>query len=141
MRIVRWVLAVALFAGLFYASWEFVARNSEPMGVHYVAGEIVDVARWLVLTVCFLGGATAMGLVFVYQQVKSGLVARRYRRTVARLEAEIHQLRNLPLAVGELLATDTASNSAPNSRVRLRRIRWSVPRTISRPQSLCRNAP
>ena len=112
MRIVRWVLAVALFVGLFYSTWEFVAQNSEPMSVHYVAGEVVGVARWLVLTVCFVGGATAMGLVFAYQQVRSGLVERRYRRTVSLLEAEIHQLRNLPLAAEEPLPSDSGSLEA-----------------------------
>ena len=34
----------------------------------------------------------------MYEVLKKGLVARRYRKVVKGLESEIHQLRNLPLA-------------------------------------------
>ncbi len=33
-----------------------------------------------------------------YQMARAGLVSRGYRKKLARLETEVHQLRNLPLA-------------------------------------------
>ena len=48
-----------------------------------------------------LRGAGFTSASLFYQVARKSLVARRYRKTVAGLESEIHQLRNLPLASSE----------------------------------------
>jgi hypothetical protein len=56
---------------------------------------------WQALLVAFAAGAAGVGLGALWQVLRLGMLARRYRRTVGRLESEIHQLRNLPLAGDE----------------------------------------
>ena len=56
---------------------------------------------WAVIVCSFAAGAGLVGLYTAYRGVRAGLVARRYRVAVQELEAEVHQLRNLPLAAEE----------------------------------------
>jgi hypothetical protein len=66
--------------------------------VSYVLGEFTGVPLWAVLLVSFASGVALAGIVALYRLAKLGLITRRYRKTVHGLEAEVHQLRNLPLA-------------------------------------------
>ena len=43
-------------------------------------------------------GAASVGILAVYRLVRLGMLARRYRKLAAKLEVEVHELRNLPLA-------------------------------------------
>jgi len=52
---------------------------------------------WKILCVSFLLGAAAASLVCLFQIVRLSLTARRYRKALGQLEAEIHELRTLPL--------------------------------------------
>ena len=51
--------------------------------------------------IAFLIGAAVMGLLMMFRMARLSLLARRYRKLANGLEAEIHQLRNLPLATEE----------------------------------------
>jgi len=97
----RWVprlLALALFVGALYVGWRFAAENGDLVRVHFVVGEVENVALWKVLLVTFAGGAVCAGLGWIYLFFKNLLTSHRYKKMLGGLESEIHQLRNLPLA-------------------------------------------
>lgn len=105
MRTARWVLVVAVFAGLWLAAWRFATDNSELVTIQYVFGEFEGVSLWLALLCAFLAGAVVVGLLGMVGAAKLRLEARRYRKAVRSLEAEVHQLRNLPLTAEETEVT------------------------------------
>ncbi len=98
MRWVRRALLLALLVGATTVGWQFAAENQEPVSVHYLTGELEDMALWKVLLGCFGSGAGLVTLFTMFASAKNGLVSRRYRKAIGGLEAEVHQLRNLPLA-------------------------------------------
>jgi uncharacterized integral membrane protein len=98
MTIVRRLLVLALFAGAFAATWQFVGRNAAPVDVDFWFRRTPSQPLWLVLLASFALGALAAGLALTFRMARLSLLARRYRRAVAALESEVHQLRNLPLA-------------------------------------------
>ena len=98
MRAVRRVLAIAAFVGLLVLGWRFAAEHPQPVRIHYGVGETGDVALWVALLGAFGAGAASVGALAAYQLVRVGMLARRYRKAAAKLEVEVHELRNLPLA-------------------------------------------
>jgi uncharacterized integral membrane protein len=114
MRIVRRLVLLAVFVGILVLGWTFGSRNSEPVAVSYVFGELPAVPLWAVVLGSFCAGAAVAGVLSLFELTKQGLVARRYRKTAEGLESEIHQMRNLPLVAsdeegGEARATDERS--------------------------------
>ncbi len=101
MRLVRRLLGIAVFVALLVGGWRFTAGNSGTLTIHYVFGEVAEVSVWAALIAAFLVGAVCAGTLAAYQIAKLGMVTRRYRKAVRGLEAEVHQLRNLPLAAEE----------------------------------------
>ncbi len=101
MRWARRLLLIATFVGVLVLGWRFAAENSTPVTVGYLLGEWVGVALWLVVLLAFGVGVAVAGLLAVYQLARLALVTRRYRKTAHEFEAEVHQLRNLPLASDE----------------------------------------
>ncbi len=98
MRVARRLLALGIFLAVLIGAWRFASENSEPVRVYFWLGEITEVELWVVLAMAFLAGALSTGLLVSYRLARAGLLARRYRVAVTGLEAELHQLRNLPLA-------------------------------------------
>ncbi len=88
-------------AGLLYLAWRIVTQNGALVTVDYLLGGI-ELPVWQALLFAFATGAFLVGLFTLYHMLRSGLVARRYRKKLGRLEAEVHQLRNLPLSPGSL---------------------------------------
>jgi uncharacterized integral membrane protein len=101
MRTARRLLGIAVFVALLVAGWRFAADNSEVVTVHYVVGQFEGVSVWLALLCAFLAGAVVVVLFGTVGAAKLRLEARRYRKLVRDLEAEVHQLRNLPLTAEE----------------------------------------
>jgi hypothetical protein len=97
MRWVRRLLGLAVFVGTFWGIWHFAKENATVVAVSYVFG-VVDVAVWQALLASFAAGFALSGAGWLLFGVRSRMVQRRYRKAVGGLEAEIHQLRNLPLA-------------------------------------------
>ena len=93
----RRLLAVGLFVGLFVALWQFVGGNADPVDIDLLVLRI-PLPLWLALLGAFGLGALCAGASLVYQLAKRSFATRRYRKKLAGLESEIHQLRNLPLA-------------------------------------------
>jgi len=78
--------------------WEFAASNAQLVPVHYPGGQFADRALWVVLLVAFGSGVALASLVAVVRGARIRLVSRRYRKLVDSLQAEVHQLRSLPLS-------------------------------------------
>ena len=97
MRWLRRLLLLAVIVGTMVAGWRFASENQEPVSVNYVVGELVAVPLWQVLLVAFGSGAGIVALFSLLASARNGLARRRYRKEIGGLEAEIHQLRNLPL--------------------------------------------
>jgi len=111
----RWLprlLALALFLGALVVGWRFASENVSSVRVHFVIGEVAEIALWKALLVAFAGGAACAGLGWLRLAVKSGLMNRRYRRMLGDLESEIHQLRNLPLAPDPVTPSDVSAGVA-----------------------------
>jgi uncharacterized integral membrane protein len=98
MRLLVRLFWVALFVGVLVLGWTFRAQNESQVTISYAFGQFPPVPQWLALLAAFAVGAAAAGLIGVYQVAKLRLLTRRFRKTVRGLEAEVHQLRTLPLA-------------------------------------------
>ena len=98
MRLVLRLFWVACFVGVLVVGWRFAAANGAEVPISYVFGELAPVPQWLALLVAVAVGVALSGLVGLYQVAKLRLVTRRFRKTVRGLEAEVHQLRALPLS-------------------------------------------
>ncbi len=101
MRWLRRLPWIVLFVAVLLAGWWFPAHNAALVSLDYGLGVTGEVPLWLALLLAFGLGAAAAGLVGTYQATRLSLVSRRYRRTARDLEAEVHQLRNLPLSAVE----------------------------------------
>ena len=98
MVLARRALAAAVFVGALVVGWAFASENSAPVSVSVLVGEALEVKVWVALLAAFGLGAVVCAILMLYQVAKLRLVAHRQRRVMARLEVEIHELRNLPLA-------------------------------------------
>jgi len=98
MRWLRRLLLLAVIVTVMVAGWRFASENQEAVTVHYVVGELAGIALWQVILLAFGTGAVLVALFALFFSARSGLAQRRYRKAIGGLEAEIHQLRNLPLA-------------------------------------------
>lgn len=111
----RWLprlLALALFLGALLVGWRFASQNAGIVRVHFVIGEIPEVALWKALLGAFAAGAACAGLGWLQLAVKNGLMLRRYRKMLGDLESEVHQLRNLPLAPDSVTPSDARAGAA-----------------------------
>jgi uncharacterized integral membrane protein len=113
MRWLRRLLLLAVIVALMVAGWRFASENQAPVTVNYVFGQFAAVELWKVLLASFAAGAGLVALYLLFSSARNGLARHRYRKAIGGLEAEIHQLRNLPLAP-ESKATDPTS-LAPGS--------------------------
>ena len=101
MRVVRRLLWVALAALVLVVGWRFASQNGTPVTIDLIVMRLGDAPLWVGLVSAFGLGAVCAGLGALYEVTRLGLLARRYRKAVVRLESEIHQLRNLPLSGDE----------------------------------------
>src|SRR5258705_11769112 len=93
----RWIW-VALIAAFMFGGWSLKAENSVAVDVDFLFGEIRGVELWEALLVAFAAGFALAGAGWLWQSVRARMILRRYRKEGGGLEAELHQLRNLPLA-------------------------------------------
>ena len=98
MRALRRALAIAVFVALLVAGWRFAANHPHPVRIHYLVGETGELALWVALLGAFAAGGVIVGVLAAFQLARLSMLARRWRKSAARLEAEVHELRNLPLA-------------------------------------------
>jgi len=106
MLIVRRVALLIFFVGLLWIGWKFAHGNAERVSIDLLALRFEGVSLWLVQLLSFTLGGIVVGLIVMVEVVRSNLMTRRYRKQVSKLEAEIHQLRNLPLSGGDPALAD-----------------------------------
>jgi uncharacterized integral membrane protein len=114
MRTFRRVLALAVFVAALVLGWRFAGANLEPVRIQYLLGTSGELPLWGALVASFGVGFALAGLLGLYQMARLSLTARRWRKVAHGLEAELHQLRNLPLAApGDASARGSAGAPAP----------------------------
>ena len=106
----RRILLAAIFIALIVVVRLFPDRNENLVDIDLLFTKVAGVELWLALGASFVGGSLLALLVSALFLIKSGLVGRRYRKAISDLEAEVHHLRNLPLASGDLIE-DAVSSS------------------------------
>ena len=102
MRILRRTIAAALLVALVVVVRLFPDQNRVPVDIDLLVISIPGIELWLVLLVSFAAGIGCALLISSLLWLKSGFLGRRYRKAISELEAEVHHLRNLPLASGDL---------------------------------------
>ena len=117
MGIVRRIVWLAIFVMALVGGWEFAGNNGSPVRVDYVLGQFDAVPLWLALVASAVGGLGVGVLALTARLPRASLAQRRYRKTVAALEAEVHQLRNLPVADQGALAAGQTPQAAPAAEV------------------------
>jgi uncharacterized integral membrane protein len=108
--LIRRLVAGAIFAAMLIAGWTFAHRNEVVVDVDLLALRVAEVRLWLALLAAFTAGGLIAGAVGMLSLARAGMVARRYRRTVAGLESEVHELRNLPLASSDAAGSQPVRN-------------------------------
>jgi uncharacterized membrane protein YciS (DUF1049 family) len=99
MRWLRRWLGVALIAVVLIGGWSLKSVNADTVHVNFLLGE-VPVELWEALVCAFAAGFALAGAGWLWSSLRARMMLRRYRKEVGGLEAEVHQLRNLPLATG-----------------------------------------
>jgi uncharacterized membrane protein YciS (DUF1049 family) len=98
MKWLRTGLVSALTLALLLVTWKFRAGNAGAIDVDLVWARLPNVEVWWALSVA-VGFGIAIGAFFVgFAWLRQRILNRRYRRAIAKLESEIHQLRSLPLS-------------------------------------------
>ena len=111
MQVVRRLLGIAFFVAVLMLGWNFAAEQSGTVTIRLPFVPPLEVTLWAALLTAFALGVGLTGVVAMLRATRQGLVARRYRKMIRDLEAEIHQLRNLPLAADEPAPATKAGGS------------------------------
>lgn len=117
MLIVRRVMLAAIVILLIVVVRLFPDQNDARVNIDLLLLSIEGVSLWFALVATFIGGALLTGLFASLLLIRAGLLRRRYRKAIADLEAEVHHLRNLPLATGDSsdLEVEADSISPPST--------------------------
>ena len=108
MRQLRLLLFLVLLVGAAVGGAKFSSENETLVSISYVFGTLSGIPIWLVLVSSFSLGVGLCVLVLAGRLTRATLAQRRYRKTIAGLESEVHQLRNLPID-GEPLSEAVSS--------------------------------
>ncbi len=101
MLMLRRIVLAAIVIALVVVVRLFPDQNDTRVDIDLLLTSIEGVSLWFALVATFVGGALLAGLLSSLLLIKAGLLGRRYRKAIADLEAEVHHLRNLPLASGD----------------------------------------
>ncbi len=97
MLFARRLILVVVFVALLVGGWYFAADNSGTVVIHHPGGELGEFRIWVALAGSFGVGVLLAAIVAIYRGARLRLVQRRYRKMLDGLQAEVHQLRSLPL--------------------------------------------
>lgn len=98
MKWLRRLFFVAIVVGIVWVGVLFSRANATPLDIDLLLRTIPAVPAWLGLIGSVAVGAALAFLLSGFELAKQGLVSRRYRKRIDSLEAEVHQLRTLPLS-------------------------------------------
>lgn len=114
MTWVRRILLLAVIAALVVGGHLFVRNNEQTVELDFVLFRVEAVSVWIVLLGAFGGGLVLAGVVAILRGARLRLLVRRYRKEARDLSAELHELRNLPLASGTGGAEEGESPAIPD---------------------------
>jgi hypothetical protein len=114
---VRRAAIAAVFIGLLISGWWFAGQHAEPVTLRDPFRAHEGIALWKALLGAFASGFALAAALAAWQLAKLSLAARRYRRALRGAEAEVHQLRNLPLADEEEAAPTQHAEPEPLARL------------------------
>ncbi len=100
-RFLLWVLVVGLVVGALVFGKLFPDANSTPVDIDLLWIRVPNVEAWLLLVGSMLFGGLLATLVVGFAWLKARVLNRRYLKVIKRLEAELHQMRSLPLSTSE----------------------------------------
>ncbi|MFQ5418413.1 MAG: LapA family protein [Myxococcota bacterium] len=106
MRIARRLIVLALFLGILVLGWKFAADHETGVVIRVPLSGDTEVSLWIALLTSFGLGVAVTGSLAALRLARQGLLSRRYRAIIRKLEAEIHELRNLPLTTEEPASDD-----------------------------------
>lgn len=113
MQTLRKLVSFALVFALVAGAVVFAIGNQTPVPVYYVLGRSEEQPLWLVSGLAFLLGTACAWVVSLWLISRAKLAERRHRKHAERLEAELHELRNLPLAGGDAVRVEGNPVPAP----------------------------
>ena len=107
------VALILIFVGVNAVLWMFYAANTAVVTVDLLGLGVIEVTVWKLALSCVALGAAVVLLMAGFFGLRGGELRRRYRKTIRRLEAELHQLRSLPLSSEPEppVASDAGENS------------------------------
>ncbi len=91
-------LGLALFVGTLVLGWKFAAANAATIQIDLLWTTLVEISVWRLVVVSFALGGTIVGAAFGFLWLRGWELRRRYRKTIRKLESELHQMRSLPLS-------------------------------------------
>ena len=91
-------LGLALFVGTLVLGWNFAAANAATIQIDLLWTTLVEISVWRLVVVSFALGGTIVGATFGFLWLRGWELRRRYRKTIRKLESELHQMRSLPLS-------------------------------------------
>lgn len=113
MHWIRRIVGIVLIVGLLLGAHYFVQRNAQLVSLDLMAVNFEAVALWTVLLCAFGAGFALATAVAMWRGARLRLESRRYRKAARSLEAEVHQLRTLPLAPESLDAPPRDTPDVP----------------------------
>lgn len=99
-RILFWVVGIGLFVGLLVMGWSFRANNATPVELDLIWIRVPGVELWRIILASVAIGGVFAGTFVGFGWLRVRLENRRYRKAIRRLEAELHEMRSLPLSDG-----------------------------------------
>jgi uncharacterized membrane protein YciS (DUF1049 family) len=100
-RLLLLVSAIGLFVAMLSLGWSFRSGNASVIELDLIWVRLPNVELWWVILVAIGIGAAGSTLIMGFAWMRARLLNRRYRRAIQRLEAELHELRSLPLMGSE----------------------------------------
>ena len=119
MVYLRRLLIAVVFAGVAALAVVFTDSNAAMVSIGLdwpIEGfRTPEFPLWITVLVAYVLGIGTASAALVWKIMKQSLTGRRYRKAVAGLESEIHQLRNLPLEGADAVGADPALATPPAS--------------------------
>ena len=98
MKWLRTGLVSVVTLALLWVVWSFRSGNAGAIDVDLVWVRLPNVEVWWALSIA-IGFGIAIGALCVgFAWLRQRILNRRYRKEIAKLESELHQLRSLPLS-------------------------------------------
>jgi uncharacterized membrane protein YciS (DUF1049 family) len=99
MRLIKWLLVLAIFLGVQYYGIEFARHNAQTVNLVFPFGrETGQIELWQLVFFSIGAGAALALLVLVVEMIGLQAGKQRLSRRVKQLERELTSMRNLPLA-------------------------------------------